>query len=344
MVAAVLAVALAACGCSGRDSGQKLVSDFPFLQRLGADSVAAVVVGDELKVDDGSPRLLVGDATLRALLGKVMPHSALGEAAYPAPCYIVGIKRMGSDRLVVAYWLATDGGGLGFMAAYDRSGRLTDYMNVGTWHYEQPSYRDEQGGTAIVESDRVTCDFAGHGAFTLVKENSEYEAQVTGVDLDKWQRMSDVWSQVREFGYKLDAKGHFVPASTLVKKRVGMTADQELSYAIDDLGCLPMSDAKKYDKINRQAATLKLADPQWMHDLQPIVRDAYDRNPAELLMWLNAHRDASSNHLAAVMATIYTDGLEEKADLLDAIDALPSAEARTYLGNLVDPWAPADDQ
>lgn len=93
-----------------------------------------------------------------------------------------------------------------------------------------------------------------------------------------------------------------------------MTAEQKLAYAIDDLGCLPMSDRSKYDKINRLAARLKHLAPEhdkWARDLQPIVRDAYDRNPAEFLNWLYSRR-GSGNHLAFVFSTIYTGGLEEK--------------------------------
>ncbi len=341
ILALVLCVGCASCG---RRAGAHVVDHAPFLRQLGLDDVDKVAFADKMELDGNSMRIALSDAAFKALLGPVARTSAVGSDETPAGCYIVGAKSLDGGYVLINFSLDTGAGSLGFMAVYDSSGKMTDYMNVGSWHYEQPSYRTPQGGYALVERDNIVCRFNGGNAFTLVKENSEYEATAGNVGSEKYHKVADVWTQVREFNYDIDARGHFVPKSVVVKKRVGMTAEQELAYAVDDLGCLPMSDARKWDKMSHMAARLRQREPgKWARDLQPIVRDAYDRNPAELLNWLYTHR-ATAASLATVLSTIYTDGLKEKSTLLDHIDALPSAAARTYLGNLVDPWTPPSDQ
>ena len=342
ILALVLCMGWSSCA---RQRSVDVVAHAPFLQRLGLEDVDKVAFDDKMQIDSSSVRIPVGGVAFEALLGQVARTNAVGDDEDPAGCCIVGARRLAGDFVLINFSLDTGAGGLGFMAVYDAAGRLTDYMNVGTWHCEQPSYRTPQGGYALVERDNIVCRFDGDNAFTLVKENSEYEAVAGNVAGEAYHKVADVWAQVREFNYSIDAKGHFVPKGVVVKKQLGMTAEQKLAYAIDDLGCLPMSDRSKYDKINRLAARLKQVAPEhdkWARDLQPIVRDAYDRNPAEFLNWLYSRR-GSGNHLAFVFSTIYTGGLEEKTTLLDHIDALDNAAARTYLGNLVDPWTPPDD-
>lgn len=342
ILALVLCVGCASCG---RRAGAGVVDHAPFLRQLGLDDVDKVAFADKMELDGNSMRIALSDTAFKALLGRVARTDAVGSGEGPAGCYIVGAKKIDGGYVLINFSLDTGAGSLGFMAVYDSSGKMTDYMNVGSWHYEQPSYRTPQGGYALVECDNIVCRFNGGNAFTLVKENSEYEATAGNVGDEKCHKVADVWTQVREFNYDIDARGHFVPRGVVVKTQLGMTAEQKLDYAIDDLGCLPMSDSSKYDKINRLAARLKRVEPEggkWARDLQPIVRDTYDRNPAEFLNWLYSRR-GPGNHLVLVFSTIYTGGIEEKSALLDHIDALGNAAARTYLGNLVDPWTPPDD-
>lgn len=354
LMAAIAMMPLVACNANGASSNATEQAapataapekpDLGFLTAMGLDVSNLNIINDvwEFSVDWID---LNKDQVLKLL---PMAQFLYGGDIYDGRYSIAAAKALPDGYTMLLYgWETGDDASLEMMAIYDKSGNITDFMQLGNMGECSDIEQNEEYTQGRAQMTDVDLRFTAPGQFVLDKTVKEADWKYDHNDDNASREVTKVhWLVQTLQTYSVDGQGHITfNGSKQLKREGNVNKDYDLDAEIGDLAHLPISDTKRIDKLNDLAGKLKksLGDEAYADGpgnyVSSVVGDYFGTNADALLQWIYNNRDRENmivTHLQQSVA--YSDIY--KSDLDKAIGQMTDKAAQQYLKQLTAGWEP----
>ena len=355
MLMALTIVPLVACNAT--NSGNKaetaaeaagdtnLPLDLGFLEKQGVD------VSKIKDICDLGSEYFMGASLDEEQVLKLLPMVALmGEDEISRGYEIRGARALPGGFTMLLYSVETgDDSTTELLAIYDKSGKLTDYMQLDDWDQFEVIESDDAftKGRAHVTDTKLA--FTKPNEFTLDETVREGNWERVGDDAPMPRELTHVkWLVETLKRYTLDDKGHMTLAEEKIVKSEGDVDPDYKADPIMKLYLLPASDPNRIDRLNNMVNDmikkqgLQDFDDERGWSTQFVVSEIFAGSPETLLNWIYKNRNSKSE-VAEYLKKSITSGWRDKEILEQQIEKMSDKTAQQYLKELTAQWERDDD-
>ena len=336
--------ATAAKGGSSKAAVEQVKSNFKFLTDMGIDAKKYVMPDFYEQTYEEEPLGLNLDQQV-----KLQFITAEEAKINDMPCglSLCGVRALPGDFTLVAYNVEYGDGSSALLMVYDKKGRCTDKLLVGSWGLMTPFELSEDMTEGVLDSWKTTLQFNSPSAFDITKIRHMYNAKAKSPvndGLPDYENVGDVWKVVTVMKCEVDNKGHILVNDNDMKV-TGHPDDRDRAFIeADNFFGVPQSDKGLLDRLNVRADKADIKNQDLEGDLRVAyiygVFDYYGQNHAEMLQWLYDNRN--NNKWGYLLEDVIGKSMISKEQLIKDIDALPDAAARNYLHQLTAQWGDYD--
>ena len=321
-------------GCA---NGGKVNNDqFNFMDSLG------ITITDQLLLDDtlSLPDIYCGDPNQKKsdLKGQGINHKQYEALVIPAGSHfademanwlLMGVRDMGNDVTLAAFYACSGAGYCVELMTYDRQGNLLDAINARELHLLWRIHLDDAKNDTVFTLD-------GQFSFNGNQVKLRRTMGRTIMDFNGDLKGQPFWQQGWEQDYIVNPKGHFVLQGQHVVMEKGKV-DQyaALDFKSWDMLVCSLHDPAIMDTWNDYTELVNSTyDPDYEYNPFPWdVAQLYNMNPQRFLQWMAAHRGTDNRLLPCFKLPPHN-----RPALLEEIARLDDPSARQWLTDLVNSW------
>lgn len=328
----MLLLLLSSCAHSGKVDNEQ----YDFLSKVGISIDQRLLLGDTLSMPDiycGDPDQKISD-----LKGQKVNHEQYEALVIPAGSrfademanwLLMGVRDMGNDVTLAAFYACSGAGYCVELMTYDRQGNLLDAINARELHLLWRIHLDDAKNDTVFTLD---------GQFTFNGNHVTLHRTMGRaiMDFNKDLKGQPFWQQGWEQDYIVNDKGHFVLQGQHVVMEKG-EVDQyaALDFKSWDMLVCSLHDPAIMDTWNDYTELVNSTyDPDYEYNPFPWdVAQLYHMNPQRFLGWMAAHLSADNRLLPCFKLPPH-----DRPALLEEIARLDNPEARQRLTDMVNSW------
>ncbi|MBQ7691882.1 MAG: hypothetical protein IJT30_11930 [Muribaculaceae bacterium] len=343
-----VAMLLAGCGtatCSASQAGEGSTNSYTFLTQLGVDVHKIPTLGSKVEFAYGDELVALTNDQTRALLNDIYhfdtPNNDDGDME--GMFYIAGAHPVAGDRMLLLFHIEYGDGSGREMAIYDHNGRLTDFLDTGSWNSCQPNESNDDFTRGTAYHELASCEFnAQKPEFTLRRDFALSDFFITDDGTIAFDNIH--WELLKDYSYTITDDGKFRQQNVHIEQKGPVNALALMLDAISDLNYLPASDPSRLDQLaalmQRADVRSDLANPDGMatYRLQGVMQGTFEQNGTAVLHWLAGHR--SSTQVIELLKSVFASGWIPKYRMTQELQKLPAGEERTWLERLTAQWGP----
>ena len=338
---------------TGQSAGAGGVQDraeIPFLKKLGVDLGQVTWLTDKpfspFDKENEEKVFSFSGTQQKALLEGAL-HYDLGEDNKEGSYCLTAVRQLPGDYTLAVLHVAFGDVGDDQLAVYDSEGRMTDFVQAGSWFPSKVRDQDATGQPVdMMTMTQGHVRMTGDSDFEVVTTRSYLPCKEVDYEL---QPAGDAeWTEERCIQYSVDDVGHILYVDTKVRSTGSPTPLPQLQTDFGTLYCQPMSDLTRFDRLNDLVARADVVsdmaqDGQSSHSAMRLMSEFYEKTPQELLTWMAANK-GSRNHLLPFFKNLFDDGWVSTEVLAKNIGMMKDAAARKYVEHLTAPWMQNNDE